>query len=565
MTDQNPNVNPEIAPEEEPFIPPRLLLILAGVFFVAAVFVFLTQGAGGNIILFGLLAFSVLALVLWAFMAPEQARNVWTGRTFRYGGASIVVTVLLLLAMAIVYLVVRNLNLRYDLTERDEFSLTEESRTAMQSLAADPTVPNVRILAFYGANQAGNRDRDTLLFEEYRQAANNKIEYQFLDPEQNFPLAQQYEISREGAVAVVALDETGQPDTESAETINFLSQSELTNAILKVAAQGDFAAYFLVVQDGANQEMSAIKESLTTRYDWTVRDLSLVQLTAPDAEFRLGDPALDGEVVVIPGGSRPLAANELQILQDYINNGGDVIIFAAPLLTETSESLASDPALNEYLFANFGVRFNQDVVVDQTQSFQNPLIPYTTNLDSENFITNNGISANAAVVFEAPSSIAVVDTLPANVAVNRLAETSAESYTKTNFAEILTGEVTAIDRVDTDASGPFVVAAAALNSETGAHLVLFGSLAPGLDTYGALSGAANLDVGFNSLIWATNFNEFFRTITIPQRQRPQDQPIFVDQGTLTTLTTLTQWILPIGILVIGGAVLWSSRERRRDQ
>jgi hypothetical protein len=568
MTDQNPNVNPDLQSQEEPFIPPILLLILAGLAFLVAIFRFLTQPAF-EVVGIGALAVSIILLIAWALMAPNQVSDLLSGRFLRFGGTSILVTVLLVIALAVVYVLVRNANLRVDLTQKNEFSLTEESRAAMQSLGADPTIPSVRILAFYGSGQAGNRDRDSLLFQEYADASGGKISYEFLNPEQNFPLAQQYNITREGAIAVVPVDTTtSEPDVENAETINFLSQGDLTNAILKVAAQGNFAAYFLVVQDGAHQEMRVIKETLTTRYDWTVRDVSLIELTSPEGEFRLNDPVRDGEVIVIPGGSRPLAPNELQILQDYLNGGGDVIIFADNVLNDQGQSLATDPALNDYLFANFGVRLNRDVVVDFTQSFQSPLIPFTTNLDSQNFITNNGIGPNAAVVFEAPNTITVADTLPANVTVSRLAETGDDSYTKTDIAPLLTDDTSAfqaaIQQSDADASGPFVVAAAVENTQSGAHLVIFGSLSPGLDTFANLSGPSNLEVGFNSLIWTTGFNDFFRTITVQQPQRPQDQPIFVDQGSLSTISLFTQCGLPAIILIIGGVVLWNNRERRHE-
>ncbi len=565
MTEHNPNLVPNSSnePEQEPFIPPRYLLGLAGLGFLIALVVLLTQPSFG-VVGFGGLAFGIIALVAWALMAPQEAARTASGRALRFGGTSVLVTVLLLAALAAVYVVARNLNVRYDLTESDQFSLTDESRAAMQSLGADPTIPNVRILAFYGPNQAGSRDRDTLLFEEYKQASGGKIDFEFLDPDQNFALAQSYNISREGAIAVVALGEDGTPDVENASTVNFLTQAELTNAILKVAAQGSFAAYFLVVDEGAGSDMSLIKQTLTTRYDWTVRDLPLVQLTGPEAEFQLGDPTRDGEVVVIPGGRRPLAAEELAILQNYLNEGGSLIIFAQPILNADGQTLATDPALNDYLFANFGVRFNADVVIDRTQAFQSPLIPVVTNLDSQNYITNNNIGPNAAVVFEAPNSITIAETLPANVQVSRLAQTSAESYAKSGVAGLLAGDEAALQRADTDTGGPLVVAAAAENTQTGARVVLFGSLAPGLDTYASLSGAANLDVGFNSLIWTTRFNEFFSTINIEQRQRPQDRPIFADQQTLRNISFITQWLLPFGLLALGGLVLWSSRERRRE-
>ena len=36
-----------------------------------------------------------------------------------------------------------------------------------RALAADPTVPTVRLVAFYGAQQSAQRDLDTVLFDDY--------------------------------------------------------------------------------------------------------------------------------------------------------------------------------------------------------------------------------------------------------------------------------------------------------------------------------------------------------------------------------------------------------------
>ncbi|MCA9903495.1 MAG: Gldg family protein [Anaerolineae bacterium] len=562
MNDQTPNTTPETAQEQEPFIPPSYLLILAVIGFVGALIVLLTQPSFG-VVGWGSLIFGAILFVGWLVMAPQGGRSPIRGRTLRYGGTSVLMTILVLVALGTLYVVARGMNLRQDLTESDEFSLSAESRQAMELLGADPTAPNVRLLAFYGFDQVSDRDRDTLLFDEYVAASNGKVSYQFLDPDLDRQIADQYGVTRSGAIAVVPLKD-GEPDVENAETMNVLSQTTLTNDILKVAAQGNFAAFFLVVDEGLGDSMSLIKQTLTTTFDWTVRDLPLTQLTSPEAEIKLGDPARDGEVVVIPGGRRPLSADELQVLEDYVNNGGDLIIFASDLFNEDAESLATDPALNDFLFANFGLRFNKDMVIDQVQAFRRPQTPVVTNLDSVSFITTASVLPNGVVVFDLTDSITVADTLPPNVEVSRLAETSADSYTKTDIASLLTGDPDALTKTDSDASGPFVVAASAENTQTGARIVLFGSVSPALDAIAQLSDQTSLTVAFNSLFWTTQFNDFFQSINVPQQDRPQDQFFVASQQQLRNISFVTQWLLPFGLLAIGGLVLWSRRERRHE-
>ena len=69
------------------------------------------------------LAFGILALLMWALLAPQDARSAFTGRTARFGGTSLLVTLLLLVALIGIYVVVRNAKLRADLTQTNSFSL----------------------------------------------------------------------------------------------------------------------------------------------------------------------------------------------------------------------------------------------------------------------------------------------------------------------------------------------------------------------------------------------------------------------------------------------------------
>jgi hypothetical protein len=566
MNDQTPNLTPDTA--QEPFIPPQYLLVLSGIFFLVALGVLLLQGEA--VVGFGALAFGILALIVWALMAPRQLGELLSGRALRYGGASILVTVLLVVALAVVYIVARGLNVRADLTESNQFSLSEESRDAMVSLAVDPTLPQVRLLAFYGAAQAGNRERDALLLDQYQQASGGKVAYEFIDPNQRPDLVERFTITREGSIVVGVAGEDGQLDPETTETITAINQQQLTNAILRVSAQGNFIAYFLTPRGSVGGNMSVVRQFLTTRFDWEAEDVSLLQLNAPEGEFRLSDPVRDGEVVILPGGVGTFTPDELQILRDYLNSGGDVVIFADSSFNQDGAALATDPALNDYLFENFGLRINNDVVLDASLSAGTPLFPVANTLDSQSFVTTNGIpSTNAFVLLQLPHSITIAETLPQNVRVSRLVQTSPASYVKADTQALLAAQDSeenfraAIAPADDDVRGPIVVAASAENTQTGARVVLFSSLV-GIDDLTASQQVYNLEVSLNSLVWATSFNDFVQTITVNQQQSPTSSPVFADDRTLRTINLVTQFLIPFGILALGFVVWYSNRERRRE-
>ncbi len=562
---EQPNLNPDNIDELEPFIPPHYMLFLAAAGLLIAVFVALTQPEF-SVVGWGGLGLAGLAVLGWALMDPEQVKAAFTGRTAQYGGTAVLVTVIFLVALVAIYAFVKDLEIRQDLTQRDEYSLNEASRGAISLLGVDPTIPEIKILAFYNINQSAGRDRDTLLFDDYASSSLDKISYEFIDPDRHPLQAETYEVTRAGQVVVAPLDEAGEPDVENAELIDFLTQEELTNAIMRVSASGDFRAYFVGVENGLQLEdtgangLSTLDSVLTDSYKWTTEQVSLPELVFEGGEFQLGDPNADGEVLVIAGGVRPLPDEQLAIITDYLNNGGDVVIFAGLGSGDAGESLATADNLSNYLFGNFGLRVNNDIVLDPVQMFQSPLLPIASDFDRIHNITS-AFADGSFVVFEQTHSIAVSPTPPENVLVTELIHSSSEAYTKV-FHLALTEEELA--QTEDDPTGPFVLAAAAENINSGARVVIFGSqYVPSNNFESLLSiNGQNLNAAFLSIVWATNFDAFFTDIpqVIPEG-RPQDAPIFVSEQDLLMVNFIILILVPFGILVIGLFVWWRNRER----
>jgi hypothetical protein len=559
MSEQTPNVNEA---EQEPLFPPHYLLILAGAAFIVVVFVYLTQPVF-SVIGYGALAIAALSLIGWALLAPDQLRAILTGRMARFGGTSVLVTVVFLVALTAIYVVVRRQGWRVDLTETNQFSLTEQSRQAIAGIGADPTTPSIQLLAFYGATQAGRRDQDTVLLEDYKTTSNGKITYEFVDPVREPARAEQYNVTRPGVIVVVGQNEAGEPDIENAETVNSFIQDDLTNAILSVAASGDFRGYVLSVTDGlqltdsSGAGMSTLNDVLTDRFSWTTQQVAFFELTGDQSEIDLNDPAADGIVVVIPGGSDPLTDDELALVTEYVDNGGDLVILAAPSIGAENTSLATADNLSTYLWDNFGVRFRNDVVLDRSLAFQTPLAPVAIDFDASHYVTSE-LPQGSGMIFELPHSIEIAPTPPESVTVATLASSGPDSYSKADINALLeSGDVTQLDE---DPRGPFPLGVAVENTETGARVVLFGSTSIAANGYLG-SGVVNLDSALRSFAWVTHFNDFFNEVTIVSDPNTQDVPVFADQQTLRNINFITVILLPFGVLAIGALVWWFSRER----
>jgi hypothetical protein len=565
MAQQNLNRN-----EQEAFIPPYYMLILALVGLAVALIVALTQPTF-TVVGWGGLGIMILSLVAWVVMAPDQAKAVLTGRTARYGGTSVLVTVIFLIALVGIYAVVRGANWRADLTQADAYSLTEAARQAVSGMGADPKMPKVKIIGFYGPDQASTRDQLTLLFDDYAKTSGNKISYEFINPDKNPALVTQYKVTRGGQLAVVPLNDKGEPDVAKAQLVDVADQESLTNAILKVAAQGNFRAFFLKVDGGLQltdtgaNGLSQLNNVLMNQYDWKTYETTLLELTSPKSELKLKDTGVDGDVVVIPGGTKPLSDDEIKILSDYLDKGGSLVIFAAPSIAQAGDatvsaatSLALDDKLSKLLWDKFGLRFKNDLVLDQTQAFQAASIPLATDFSRTSLITSR-LTSRDVMLFELPHSIEVAPTLPKDVTVDQLVKSSSAAYAKTDMQAVIDGKA---DQADSDPKGPFVLAASAENSATKARVVLFGSTTIPENTWAASgTGVGNFSAAALGLAWGARYDSFVNTITVAPTFRVQDTPVFANNQTLQNISLLTIFVLPFGVLLIGGLVWWNNRER----
>ncbi len=573
MSEQTPNANeqlpvPNEGNEAEPFIPPFYMLIVGIIGLIVALVVALTQSTF-SVVGWGGLGLGLLSLVVWAFMAPDQAKSIFTGRTAKYGGTTVIVTVVFIAALVAIYAFVKGRDIRIDLTQRDDFSLNDQTRPVIAALAVEPKVPNIKILAFYGANLADRRDQDSILFDDYVKTSQNKISYEFVDPDRNPVLAQSLKVTRAGQIVVAALDDSGQPIADKAQVVNAAAQEDISNAILRVAASGDFRAYFLTVEDGLKFDdtgdtgFSQLNNVLKNTFNWKTDSISFLDLANPNSTKKLNDTTADGEVLVIPGGSKPITDDQLKLLTDFLDKGGRLVIFAAPINADASPTLATSDNLSQYLYNNFGLRFANDLILEDQQYVQAPFNPIVGDFDTSSFVTTNVrtyASRGVGVVFPTTHSIEHNPTTPQNVTTVDLARTSSTSYSKTDPTVLTSTDP--IRSSDTDPKGPFVVAASAENNVTGARVVLIGSEYAGVNAFAG--NTPNLLIARDSLIWATKFEEFFTKIPqLDTQQKPQDTPIFVDAQISRNINFIIIILMPFGILLLGGLVWWNGREKAR--
>jgi len=549
-------------------IPSSVLLGVAGLGALLALGVALTQRQF-NLLGFGGLGVMLVALIAWFVQNPRQARDMLRGRAFTYGGTAALVTAVLLLALVLLYIVIRQQGWRADLTESGAFSLPEQSRQVAATLGADPTSPPLRVTAFYGINEAALRDRATLLLDSIADASAGKVSYQFIDPDQNPLVLEQYG-GTPGSIFVEALNEDGTANEETRQRVQFLEQSTLVNSLITASAGGDFRAFFLTstnsiaLDDSGPFGASVFAENLRTRYKWKVEAISLLELAREDNALQRAVTEADGHLLIIAGGSQPIPDEQLSLITDYLDEGGRVVIFAAQNL-EGGESLANAANLSAYLEENFGIRANNDLVIDPNNSIQGSLFQVLVGNFGAHSTVSSYVAQQDALWLSAPQSLlANESTPPTGVNITPLASTTAESYAKRG---IVLGEEQAratFDQAEGDAQGPFTVAVLAERPLDGAKVALFGSDSLLYNQYLQLEqlGVRNSDLARRVMFWASGYDQFSGSLAaLPAAAVEQDLPVIGDDLALLNIRNISVLFLPFGILALGGVVWWLRRER----
>ncbi|MEQ9670354.1 GldG family protein [Coleofasciculus sp. G2-EDA-02] len=287
-----------------------------------------------------LLIAGLVIIGLWVLLLDQLAPGFWGRRSTQVGTNAVIAT----LAMFVIIGLINFLGVRYgvqiDLTENQLFTLSPQSQQVVRNLDQA-----VKVWIFESpANPA-----DQELLENYRRYGSN-LEFEFVDPQLQPELAQKFNVNYIGEVYL----EYGN-QRELVQTINQgerLSEINLTNAIERITrdrAELD-KVYFLQghgerpldtsEEGGLSQAISALQTK-----NFTVEPLNLAEQPAvPD----------DASLIVIAGPKRALFEPEVQALEDYLAEGGSLLVMIDPDTNSGLESLLSD----------WGVTLTNQIVID---------------------------------------------------------------------------------------------------------------------------------------------------------------------------------------------------------
>ena len=266
------------------------------------------------------------------------------GRSFgrrqtRYGalaGTSILLAAAIVVAVN--YVLARQ-NLRWDLTAGGQYSLSDQTRQVLDTLPGP-----VRIMVFA-------REPDFLRYQdrldEYAYQS-GRVTVEYIDADRQPMLARQYEVQSYGTIV---LEHEGR-----VERVESDSEQDLTNALITVVEGAEQTVYFLEghgekAHAGTDRDGYGTVSAALALDNFEVESLILAQQGAvPD----------DATVVVAAGPQTDLLPGEIDVLREYLDGGGKLLLLLDPPVT--GDEPAPEGILG--LLREWGIEMGTDVVVD---------------------------------------------------------------------------------------------------------------------------------------------------------------------------------------------------------
>jgi ABC-type uncharacterized transport system involved in gliding motility auxiliary subunit len=354
---------------------------------------------------------------------------------------------------------------RFDWTKDDFYTLSEKSENLMRSLDRD-----IEAVVFMSPTEQ--------LFDPVREllarydGASPRFAVRLVDPEKNLAEAQslvdRYQLTQLNVVVfdrgddrrmvegadLADYDYSGLQFGQGPEMTGFKGEQVFTGAILELVEDRKPAILFTVGHgERSLDEVSAY--GLSQAQDILGRDNFDIEAWAS-----LGQSSVPAgtDMIVIAGPTSSFIEPELQVLSEYLREGGRALILLDPPLT--GDGLLETRGLED-LLVQFGVEVGEDIVVDPS----NPIPFYgaeTIFVDSygSHTVTRSLQQTEIPVIMALARSVRPAAEPKGAYEVAELLRTSSDGWGETNLSNL-----ERVEKDDSDVDGPVSVGVAVTRRE----------------------------------------------------------------------------------------------------
>lgn len=486
----------------------------------------------------GLACMLVYTLSQW-----REIGQVFSRRQARYGALSASSVLIVFGILVAVNYIGRQENVRWDLTEAQQFSLSDQSRTVLQNLDGPLT-----LMVFA-------QDTDFQSFEDLLQGydyESEQVTVEYVDPDRRPTVAQQYEVDQYGTILISYQGRS--------ERVVSRTEQDITNAIIKVVSGEARTVYFTQghgeksLESPDREGYGSVAEALR-RENYAVETLVLAQ------EGRVPENA---SVVVVAGPRADFFEPEVEALEAYLETAGKLL-----LLIDPPETADSPPLTNLLALARaWNIDLGTDVVVDASGMGRligtDASVPVAANYPAHPITEGFGF----LTAYPLARSTRPIDGGTEGRMAQSFIESSPRSWAETDLAGLLSSGEVNLDEAAGDTPGPVSMGAAVSfrrPSETGAAPPDPGAPAPetrvavigdsDFPSNAALGIQGNRDMFLNTLGWLSQQENL---ISIRPKE-PSDRRITLTATQQNNILWLSLVIIPAIVFGTGVYSWWRRR------
>jgi ABC-type uncharacterized transport system involved in gliding motility auxiliary subunit len=449
-------------------------------------------------------------------------------RQTKYVGYATTYILIILAVLVVANFLANRYNKSVDATANKRFSLSDQTKKIVRELKGDITIQ------YFDRPTGMTAGKD--LLDRYGNLS-PKVHVEYVDLLKKPQLARAMNVSREGEAII-----TNGMKKEEAKTFD---EEGVTGAIIRTMKGGDRTVCVVSGSGEHRLEDTTVEglgdfKTVVEKDNYKVKSFSLLE----KAEI----PS-DCTAVVVAGPSGDYIQPAVDTLKKYVEGGGRLLIMLDPPLKLGRKEISDNQALTD-LLASWGVTVNKDLILDDNPLAQlaqlGPEVPVVMNYESHPIV--NDLSGTATG-FPISRSLEVKN--GDKTLLTKLFTTSKNSFATTNLSS---PEI----RIDPnkDRKGPFPLAVAGTyntgKENSQGRFVVVGNSRWASNYFLRFNGNRNLLL--NMLNWLSSDEDL---ISIRPREQ-EDRRISLTRAQMFTLKMVSQFMLPL-IVVIAGVMVWWRR------
>ncbi len=449
-------------------------------------------------------------------------------RQTKYAAYATTYIVIILAVLVVTNFLANRYNKTFDATANKRFTLSDQTKKVFGDLKQDITIQ------YFDRPTGMTAGKD--LLDRYA-LLSPKVHVEYIDTLKKPQLARAANISREGTAVIV-----NGTKKEEAKTFD---EEGVTGALIRTLKGGE-RTVCVVSGSGEHRIDDTTPDGFTDfqtvvqKDNYKVKSINLLE----KAEI-----PTDCTVVVVGGPSGDYIQPVVDAIKKYTEGGGRALFMLDPPLKIGRKEISDNDALTAAL-SDWGVTAEKDLVLDDNPVSQlvgvGPEVPLITSYESHPIVND---LAGKATGFPVARSLEIKD--GAKAKLTKLFSTSKNSFATFDLhsAEI---------KVDPakDKKGPFALAVAG-TLDTGkqnsqGRFVVVGNSRWASNSFLRFNGNRNLLL--NMLNWLSSDEDL---ISIRPKEQ-EDRRINLTRAQFLTLRAVSQFILPL-IVIIGGVMVWWRR------